>query len=388
MKKIVILGSTGSIGTNTLDVLRREAGKFRVVGLAAGRNVELLREQVREFKPAVVTVRSEEDVRTVREEIGEETRVLWGDKGLKELAALPEAEIVVSAIPGVVGLLPTLAAIEEGKTIALASKEILVAAGDLVMEAAVGSGSAILPVDSEHSAVFQCLRGEKTGEVRKIILTASGGPFLGSSGTEMEKVTPEDALAHPRWKMGKKVSLDSATLMNKGLEVLEAHHLFKTDLDRIQVVIHPQSVVHAMVEMRDGSILAQLGLPDMRLPIQYALNYPERSAQLYGEFDIYRMGELTFDEPDWERFPALKLAYGAGETGGTMPVVLNAANEAAGEAFLDNEIPFPRIMEIVGRVMESHETVSRPDLSAILEADRWARRETEKLVKSQNSNHK
>ncbi len=382
MKGIVILGSTGSIGTSTLKVVRASGTSFRVEGLAAGKNISLLEEQIREFKPRAVSLEDEEAARSLRERWGDKLRIYHGEEGLMELAASPKAELVVSAIPGLRGLLPTLAAIKAGKTIALAAKEILVAAGELVMEEVRRSGREILPVDSEHSAVFQCLRGEKGTSVKRIILTASGGPFSQYSRVELKNITPAQALNHPRWKMGKKVTLDSATLMNKGLEVLEAHHLFGQPLNRIAVVIHPQSIVHSMVEMRDGSVLAQLSRPDMCLPIQYALNYPDRSDLSFGEIDFYRLGELSFREPDREKFPALDLAYRAGETGGTMPAVLSAANEVAGEAFLEGKISFLKIMRLVKKVMEEHEVEPAADLKEITRADNWARHLTDELIRS------
>lgn len=385
MKRIVILGSTGSIGTSTLKVVRASGKSFQVEGLAAGKNIALLEKQIREFQPRAVSVEDEEAARALRERWGDRLRIYRGEEGLMELAGLPEAELIVSAIPGLKGLLPTLSAIREGKTIALAAKEILVAAGELVMEEARRSGKKILPVDSEHSAIFQCLRGEKDSQVKKIILTASGGPFLHLPREELKDITPARALAHPRWKMGKKVSLDSATLMNKGLEVLEAHHLFGQPLDRIEVVVHPQSIVHSLVEMRDGSVLAQLSRPDMSLPIQYALNYPERADISFGELDFYQLEDLSFLKPDREKFPALDLAYRAGETGGTMPAVLSAANEVAGEAFLAGRIPFLRIARLVEEVMNEHEVSPAADLGVITRADNWARRRAAELLSPDKS---
>lgn len=382
MKNIVILGSTGSIGTSTLDVIRREPASFRVVGLAAGKNVDLLRRQAREFNPGYLVVEDEENARSLKSELGKMAEVSWGAKALEKLAVLSESEILVSAIPGITGLLPTVAALGRGKRIALAAKEVLVAAGELVTRLAGETGGEIIPVDSEHSAVFQCLQGEKKEAVKKIILTASGGPFLNARREELERVTPEEALNHPRWKMGRKVSLDSATLMNKGLEVLEAHYLFGLDFENIQVVIHPQSVVHALVEMRDGSVLAQLGPPDMRLPIQYALNYPERGERICAEINFPELGSLNFAEPDWEKFPALGLAYTAGRAGGTMPAVLNAANEESGMAFLAGGIGFTEICGVVESVMSAHEVVPAPRLEEIIRADRWAREMARKFIGS------
>ncbi|MFH1039150.1 MAG: 1-deoxy-D-xylulose-5-phosphate reductoisomerase [PVC group bacterium] len=381
MKKIVILGSTGSIGTGTLDVVRRDPGAFRVLGLGAGENTGLLQRQIEEFGPARAAVAGERQARSLRARLGGKVDLLWGDRGLEELAADEEADLVVVAIPGTKALLPAFGAIRRGKDIALASKEILVAAGELALAEAAVSGSRILPVDSEHSAVFQCLRGERRESVRKIILTASGGPFLNASRAELEKATAAQALRHPRWKMGRKVTLDSATLMNKGLEVLEARWLFGLPLDRIDIVIHPQSIVHSLVEMCDGSLLAQMSRPDMRLPISYALYYPDRSPRVFQATALPVLEPLTFFEPDRETFPALDLAVRAGAAGGTMPAAMNAANEAAGAAFLKNEIPFLGIMEVVESVMDDHQVVFSPDLPAILAADRWARRRAEELIR-------
>ena len=382
LKKVVILGSTGSIGTNALEVIRSDPRSFRVVGLAAGRNVALLQRQAAEFRPKRLVVESESAARRLKAEMGGAVSVKWGQTALEELAALPEAAIVVSAIPGIAGLLPTLAAIRAGKIVALAAKEVLVAAGAIVMEEARAKGNRLIPVDSEHSAVFQCLRGEDPARIRRIILTASGGPFLNRPKSSFRRITPEEALRHPRWKMGRKVTLDSATLMNKGLEVLEAHYLFGVPFDRIQVVVHPESIVHALVEMSDGAVLAQMSRPDMRLPIQYALGYPERAAAPLAELDFCRLPPLTFREPDWSRFPALGLAYEAGKVGGTMPAVLNAANEEAGTAFLERRLLFSRIMPVVEEVMGKHQVSPRPRLGEILAADRWAREETRGIITS------
>ena len=379
MKDIIILGSTGSIGTGTLDVIRRDPGAFNVIGLAAGENVELLASQIAEFQPDRVVMAGENQAGILREKINGSSEVLHGESGLLDLMT-GDADLVVVAIPGTDALLPALEAIRRGIDIALASKELLVAAGEEVVSAAAKSGSAILPVDSEHSAIFQCLQGERMEEVDKIILTASGGPFLNSTRDELKTVTPSLALNHPRWKMGKKVSLDSATMMNKGLEVLEARWLFNIPLDRIEIIIHPQSVIHSFVRMRDGSLLAQMSSPDMRLPIAYALYYPERPPHSFKVTTLSTLEPLTFEEPNRDLFPALELAYQAGTVGGTMPAVMNAANEVAGEAFLNNEIPFLSIMDIVGRVIAEHQVISAPALSDILEADRWARDKAGEMV--------
>jgi len=379
MKNIIILGSTGSIGTGTLDVIRRDPGAFNVIGLAAGENVELLASQIAEFQPDRVVMAGENQAGILREKINGSSEVLHGESGLLDLMT-GDADLVVVAIPGTDALLPALEVIRRGIDIALASKELLVAAGEEVVSAAAKSGSAILPVDSEHSAIFQCLQGERMEEVDKIILTASGGPFLNSTRDELKTVTPSLALNHPRWKMGKKVSLDSATMMNKGLEVLEARWLFNIPLDRIEIIIHPQSVIHSFVRMRDGSLLAQMSSPDMRLPIAYALYYPERPPHSFKVTTLSTLEPLTFEEPNRDLFPALELAYQAGTVGGTMPAVMNAANEVAGEAFLNNEIPFLSIMDIVGRVIAEHQVISAPALSDILEADRWARDKAGEMV--------
>ena len=379
MKDIIILGSTGSIGTGTLDVIRRDPGAFNVIGLAAGENVELLASQIAEFQPDRVVMAGENQAGILREKINGSSEVLHGESGLLDLMT-GDADLVVVAIPGTDALLPALEAIRRGIDIALASKELLVAAGEEVVSAAAKSGSAILPVDSEHSAIFQCLQGERMEEVDKIILTASGGPFLNSTRDELKTVTPSLALNHPRWKMGKKVSLDSATMMNKGLEVLEARWLFNIPLDRIEIIIHPQSVIHSFVRMRDGSLLAQMSSPDMRLPIAYALYYPERPPHSFKVTTLSTLEPLTFEEPNRDLFPALELAYQAGTVGGTMPAVMNAANEVAGEAFLNNEIPFLSIMDIVGRVIAEHQVISAPALSEIMEADRWARDKAGEMV--------
>jgi len=379
MKNIIILGSTGSIGTGTLDVIRRDPGAFNVIGLAAGENVELLASQIAEFQPDRVVMAGENQAGILREKINGSSEVLHGESGLLDLMT-GDADLVVVAIPGTDALLPALEAIRRGIDIALASKELLVAAGEEVVSAAAKSGSAILPVDSEHSAIFQCLQGERMEEVDKIILTASGGPFLNSTRDELKTVTPSLALNHPRWKMGKKVSLDSATMMNKGLEVLEARWLFNIPLDRIEIIIHPQSVIHSFVRMRDGSLLAQMSSPDMRLPIAYALYYPERPPHSFKVTTLSTLEPLTFEEPNRDLFPALELAYQAGTVGGTMPAVMNAANEVAGEAFLNNEIPFLSIMDIVGRVIAEHQVISAPALSEIMEADRWARDKAGEMI--------
>ncbi|MBC7104398.1 MAG: 1-deoxy-D-xylulose-5-phosphate reductoisomerase, partial [Firmicutes bacterium] len=347
---------------------------------AAGRNVALLAEQAREFRPAVVAVA--ERARELEAALAPDWRpeVLEGEEGLARVAAWPGVDIVLVAVTGVAGLLPTLAALKAGKEVALANKETLVAGGELVAALAGRAGPVLRPVDSEHSAIWQCLQGGRWEEVRELVLTASGGPFRLLDRAALERVTPEEALRHPNWRMGSKITVDSATLMNKGLEIIEAHWLFGIDYERIRVVVHPQSIVHGMVVFRDGAVLAQLGVPDMRLPIQYALSYPERWGPVCAAPDPVAVGALTFEAPDEERFPALRLAREAGKTGGTLPAVLNAANEVAVAAFLDRRLPFTGIVEVVARVMDRHRPVPRPALEDVLAADRWARHQAELLV--------
>lgn len=371
---IAILGSTGSIGRQALDVVRRFPERFKVVALAAGRNWPLLLEQIKEFHPRLAALAGKSEARELRENIpgGLKVELIYGDEGLQAAATFPDADVVLTAVTGTVGLPPTVAALKAGKDIALANKETLVAAGPLIMDLAKGLKRRILPVDSEHSAVWQCLNGERPGEVAKIILTASGGPFR-REPAHLSEVTVEMALAHPNWNMGRKITIDSATLMNKGLEVIEARWLFDVDYHNIQVVIHPQSIIHSMVEYRDGSVMAQLGPPDMRIPIQYALAYPQRLANPLPRLDWHSMRDLTFEEPDLTRFPSLRLAYEAGRAGGTLPAVLNAANEVAVEAFLNERIKFTGISEIVTRVIERHTSIAAPELEEILAADQWAR---------------
>lgn len=376
MKGISILGSTGSIGCNSLKVVEH-LKEFRVVALAAGRNMQKFAEQVEQFRPEVVSCEAECSAEDLLKELHSRgvaaPRIELGEKGLVEIATHPEAEIVISATVGAVGFVPTLRAIEAGKRVALANKETLVMAGELMTTAAAASGAEVLPVDSEHNAIHQCLRGERRDEVKRLILTASGGPFRTKTKEEIENATVEQALNHPNWKMGDKITIDSATLMNKGLEVIEARWLFGFDADRISVIVHPQSVVHSMVELVDGSIIAQMGKTDMRHPIQYSLTYPDRKVGCTAPLDLGKMGELTFEEPDLERFPCLDLAYRALREGGTMPAALNAANEVAVKAFLDGKIGFGEIARINAAVMEQHEPVPAASLEAVLAADGSAR---------------
>jgi 1-deoxy-D-xylulose-5-phosphate reductoisomerase len=373
MKKVVLLGSTGSIGTSTTKVVDDLPDRIRLVGLAAGNNLELLLEQTRKYGPRAVSISDPAKAKQLQGSLGKETLVFSGAEGLLKLATMPEADIVLIAIVGTAGLQPALAAIRAGKDIAVASKEILVMAGEIVMREARQHGVRVLAVDSEHSAIFQCLDGKPPNSVRKLWLTASGGPFRTTPMEEFSEITVERALKHPSWVMGKKITIDSATLFNKGLEMIEARWLFDIEMARVAVVVHPQSVVHSMVEFVDGSMLAQLSAPDMCLPIQYALTYPDRAPSDRVQTDLARLGSLTFEEPDLERFPALALARRAGETGGTMPAVLNASNEVAVEAFVNRRISFPEISQFVRAALDSHQVFGHPTLQQILEADAWAR---------------
>jgi 1-deoxy-D-xylulose-5-phosphate reductoisomerase len=375
MKNVVLLGSTGSIGTSTVKVAQDLPGHIRLVGLAAGNNAELLLQQTRSLAPEAVSLTDPNKAAELQTILGSRARVYSGREGLLKLATLPAADIVLIAIVGTAGLHPALAAIRAGKDIAVASKEILVMAGEIVMTEARKHGVRVLAVDSEHSAVFQCLDGKPSSSVRRLWLTASGGPFRHTPKAEFPAITVERALRHPSWVMGPKITIDSATLFNKGLEMIEARWLFDVGMDRVRVVVHPQSVVHSMVEFIDGSILAQLSTPDMCLPIQYALTYPERIGSQRVQTDLARLGSLTFEEPDAERFPALVLARRAGELGGTLPAVMNAANEVAVAAFCAGRATFPGITQTVARVMDAHAVIPHPTLDQILEADAWARSE-------------
>ena len=372
---ISVLGSTGSIGTQVLDVVRRLGPDVvRVVGLGAQNNADLLIKQAREFEPALVCIGDEAGLETVRTALADtRTRVCSSAAGFDELAVLPSADRIVVSVAGTPGLSPTLAAIEAGKDVALASKEVLVAAGHLVMNAARRQGVSILPIDSEHSAIFQCLNGEDRGAIEKIYLTASGGAFRDTPKEALASVTAQQALAHPTWKMGRKVTVDSATLMNKGLEIIEAKWLFGVNADRIEVVIHPTSIVHSMVRFADGSIIAQLGLPDMRLPIQYSLLHPRRIDSGLPRLDILQAGALEFRPVDWDKFECLKLAMEAARVGGTLSVVMNAADEVAVELFLDGRIGFLDIARVIGRTMEAHDSRPSPSLDEIYAADTEAR---------------
>lgn len=383
MKAISILGSTGSIGCNTLKVIDH-LGDIRVAAMAAGRNTAKFAEQIGRYKPELVSCGddacAEELARELHRLDSPLPRIETGEAGLVAVATHDAAETVVSATVGAVGFVPTLRAIEAGKRVALANKETLVMAGELMTAAAARSGAEMLPVDSEHNAIHQCLRGEMASEVKRLILTASGGPFRTKSRAEIANATREQALNHPNWSMGDKITIDSATLMNKGLEVIEAKWLFGFDADKISVVVHPQSVIHSMVEMVDGSIIAQLGVTDMKHPIQYALTYPDRRKNCLPPLDITAIGRLDFEEPDLDRFPCLALAYQALRTGGTMPAVLNAANEVAVKSFLDGTIGLPEIAQLNAGVMQAHQPEKVADLDTVLRVDRWARNAAEKLI--------
>ena len=373
MKNVVLLGSTGSIGTSTIKVAEDLPNDLRLVGLGAGNNVDLLLEQALKHRPEAVCITDPTKAVVLAGKLGKQTQVYSGAEGLLKLATLPSADIVLIAIVGTAGLQPALAAIRAGKDIAVASKEILVMAGEIVMNEARKHGVRVLAVDSEHSAIFQCLDGKPNNSVRRLWLTASGGPFRATPKSDFPHITVERALKHPSWVMGRKITIDSATLFNKGLEMIEARWLFDIGMDRVNVVVHPQSVIHSMVEFVDGSIIAQLSTPDMCLPIQYALTYPERMVSRRVETNFAKIGSLNFEVPDEDRFPSLKLARRAGEIGGTAPAVLNAANEVAVDAFCNRKISFVQISELVHRSIDRHKVIDHPTLEQILEADRWAR---------------
>ncbi len=370
MKNIAIIGSTGSIGTQTLEVVRAN-DDLKVIALAAGNNVELLEKQVREFKPVYACMSSEEKAKELREKLSDmPVKVLCGMEGLLEIAVIPEVEILVTAIMGMIGIRPTIAAIEAGKDIALANKETLVTAGHIIMPLAKEKNVQILPVDSEHSAIFQSLQGGKKEQVSKLLLTASGGPFRGRKREDLVNIQVEDALKHPNWAMGRKITIDSSTLVNKGLEVIEAKWLFGMDLEQIEVVVHPQSVIHSMVEYKDGAVIAQLGTPDMKLPIQYALYYPDRKFLAGERLDFAKMGTMTFEKPDMETFRGLALALESSKAGGSMPTVYNAANELAVAKFLDKKIKYLDIIEIIETCMKAHKIIENPSVDEILEVEK------------------
>jgi 1-deoxy-D-xylulose-5-phosphate reductoisomerase len=374
-KKMVILGSTGSIGQQTLEVIRKYSNEFEVIGLSGWENTTFLKEQISLFKPKVAAVKNEYVARKLKRDLdtSSDIKVLWGTEGLIEISTLEEAEIIVVAITGIASLIPTFEAVKKGKKIALASKEAMVVAGELLVSEAKLRNAKILPIDSEHSAILQCLNNEKKDCVEKIILTASGGALYDFTETALKNVSIEDALNHPTWKMGKKVTIDSATLMNKGLEVIEAKWFFDIPLNKIEIVIHPQSYVHSMVQFVDGTILAQICEHDMKIPIQYALFYPNRTRNNFSRLELTKVGQLTFKKPNFNKFPCIKLAYQALETGGTMPAVLNGANEIAVNAFLNGQISFSAIPLIIQYTMKEHKPKYNPNISDILDADYWAR---------------
>jgi 1-deoxy-D-xylulose-5-phosphate reductoisomerase len=379
VKGIAILGSTGSIGTNTLRVVERLNDRFTVVGLGAGSKIEELAEQIERFRPRVASVRRQEDASVLRQRFADLT-VGSATGGMVDVATHPDVDLLVSATVGAIGLVPTLRALEAGKTVALANKETLVIAGEIMTRAMNASGAELLPVDSEHNAIHQCLAGPHEKTVRRIWLTASGGPFRRASLEEMRRARPAEALKHPTWQMGPKITIDSATMMNKGFEVIEACWLFGVKPSQVRIVVHPQSTIHSMVEFEDGSVLAQLGVTDMRLPIQYALTYPERLPTDLPFLDLENAMNLEFHPPDLERFPCVGFAYQAIETGGTAPAVLNAANEIAVAAYLEERIGFLQIPEVIGETLERHERREASDLETVLAADAWAREEAQKLV--------
>ncbi len=390
MKTITLLGSTGSIGTQTLDIVANNPDKFRIVGLAAGNNVELLAAQIRQFRPSIAAICAEEKLPALKEAIADldpQPILLAGDAGIVEVARYGDAETVVTGIVGCAGLLPTIAAIEAGKDIALANKETLIAGGPVVLPLIEKHGIKLLPADSEHSAIFQCLQGVPKGGLRKIILTASGGAFRDWPTEKLAEVTVADALKHPNWSMGRKITVDSATLMNKGLEVIEAHFLFGLDYKDIEIVIHPQSIIHSLIELQDTSVLAQLGWPDMRLPLLYAISWPERIYTNWERLDLVTAGNLTFREPDHKKYPCMQLAYAVGKAGGSMPAVLNAANEQAVALFLSETISYLDIARCIEWVCDrfSSDNLSNPSLDDILAADQWARQEVLTVSKNLES---
>lgn len=380
MKKVIILGSTGSIGTQTLEVIEKLEEKYQVIGLSCGNNIELLKTQIEKFNPNVVSIQNKNDALKIKETF-KNIKVLYGEEGLIELASNSEVDIIVIAVSGKIGLKPTIQAIKNGINIALANKETLVEAGDIVMDLVKEHKIELLPIDSEHSAILQCLQGNSDSFINKLHITASGGPFLFKTIDDMKKASISQVLAHPKWNMGKKITVDSATLMNKGLEVIEAHHLFNIDYDNINVVVHPQSVIHSAVEYKDGSIIAQMGFPSMHIPIQYALTYPERVNGIKtNSFDFVKCKNLTFFEPDYEKFPLLKLAYQAGKEGGTMPLCLNAANEEANSAFLKGQINFFDINYIVFKIVENYINIKKPTIEEIFIEDNIIRKKTIDLI--------
>ncbi len=382
MKNICILGSTGSIGTQAIDIIRNRKTEFKLAAISGNKNIDLLFDQAVEFRPKYVAVMDNEACKVLNERLKKYgIKVLSGIEGLEYISTLDEVDIVLTSVVGMVGLTPTIAAIQAGKTIALANKETLVVGGEIIERELKKSSSRILPVDSEHCAILQCLNGEEKKAVNKLILTASGGPFRGKSKSELTKISPEEAIRHPKWNMGKKISVDSATLMNKGLEVIEAHWLFNVDFDKIEVVIHPQSIIHSMVEYVDGSVIAQMSNTDMKHPIQYAFDYPLRNESSIGYLDLVKKGFLTFEFPDYETFECLRLGYSAGKTGGTMPTVMNAANEEAVKLFLNNKISFLNIPEIIKTSMEAHRVQYDLTIEKIKNIEVQVRENINKMIK-------
>ncbi|TET30588.1 1-deoxy-D-xylulose-5-phosphate reductoisomerase [Candidatus Aerophobetes bacterium] len=377
-KRIIILGSTGSVGKQALEVIQEESQYFKVIGLTGKDNWQLLKQQAEKFSPLAVALANKKKVAKLKG-LGRGIKIYGGEEGVLELIESLPADLILSCIVGKAALIPTLEALKAGRNVALANKESMVIAGRILMEEAHQRSASLIPIDSEQSAIFQCMQGHRIEEVKRIYLTASGGPFRDWQG-DFDKITPEESLSHPCWDMGSRISLDSATLVNKALEVIETSHLFKIDLDRIRILIHPQSIVHSLVEFVDGSILAQLGITDMRLPIHYALNFPQRRASHLPSLELSQLDRLSFEAPDYEKFPALRLGYHAGREGGTLPAVFNAVDEEAGKAFLGGKITFPGIVKLIKRVMEEHHLIPNPSLEEILEADQWAREKTRKLV--------
>lgn len=367
MKRLTVLGSTGSIGTQTLEVVRENNDEYEVFALIAGSNITLIEEQIREFRPKYAVMWSEDKASDLSTKIADiDTKVLAGMDGILEVVSMDDYDVLVTAIVGMIGIRPTIAAINKGKTIALANKETLVTAGHIIMPLAKKMNAPILPVDSEHSAIFQSLNGEPKNRIKRILLTASGGPFRGRKKSELVGIRPEDALKHPNWSMGRKITIDSATMVNKGLEVMEAKWLFDVDIDDITVVVHPESILHSAVEFIDGAVIGQMGAPDMKLPIQYALTYPDRKPMRGNELDLFKVASMNFEAPDLDTFTGLKLAFDAGHTGGSIPTVYNAANERAVALFLDNKIEFLQIPEIIGKCMDNHKLINNPTVEDIL----------------------
>ena len=379
MKKLSILGSTGSIGTQTLEIVKNNPSEFRVAGLTTNNNIELLKKQIQEFKPIAVAVMDEEKADFLKGDIN--INVYSGIGGIIKIAKLNEVDTVVNSLVGSIGVKPTIEAIKNKKNIALANKETLVTAGSIVMEEIKKNNVNLMPIDSEHSAIFQCLNGEDINDVNKITITASGGPFREFTKKQMENATAKGALKHPTWSMGDKITIDSATLMNKGFEIIEAHWLYNFPYEKIDVVIHPQSIIHSIVEFKDKSVIAQLGNPDMKIPIQYALSYPKRLDSISRKLNLTEIKNLSFEKPDFERFPCLKFAYDAGKEGGTMPAVLNASNEIAVQHFLGNKIKFLDIPKLIGKMMQRHKLIKNPSLNEILDVDKKIKEETKKIIR-------